>query len=88
MAVSRAKRRSPAFMAVFGEDRAALALDLLEVMEFAWHHCYRDITPPPEVVDDLLLCSEGRLDKMISCVRAANADWRDLRLAADRMRGT
>jgi hypothetical protein len=91
MAVSRAERRaerSPAFTAAFGDDRAPLALDLLEVLEFGWHDCYGDLTPPPEVVEDILVCAEGRLDKMIQAVRLALDDWRDLRLwANDHRRG-
>ena len=89
MAVSRADRRSertPAFVEAFGDEVAPLALDLMEILEFGWHDCYGDITPPTEVVDDILICSEGQLDKMIWAVREALADWRDLRLAADRRR--
>lgn len=70
-------------MAAFGDESAAIALDLLEILEFGWHDCYGDITPPPEVIDDVLLCSEGQLDKMIQAVRLALADWRDLRVWAD-----
>jgi hypothetical protein len=89
MAVSRAERRTertPAFTRALGEDRAQLALDLMEILEFAWHDCYGDITPPPEVVDDILVCSEGQLDQMIRAVRLALTDWRDLRMWADRLR--
>ena len=86
MAIGRAQRReerTASFVAAFGAEQAALALDLMEVLEFGWHDCYHDVTPPPEVVDDILECSEGRLDNMIRAVRLALADWRDLRLWAE-----
>ena len=85
MAVSRAERRAerePRFVAVFGEENAARALDLLELVEFAWHDCYHEITPPEEIVDDILLLSGGSLDGLISAARLAMTDWRDLKLAA------
>jgi hypothetical protein len=72
-----------AFREHFGDGDAAIALDLIEVLELAWHDCYGDITPPPGVVDDILICSEGRLDRLIQAAHLAVRDWRDLRLAAD-----
>ena len=89
MAVGRARRRAEreaAFRDVFGEEGAAVALDLIELLEFAWHDCYGEITPPAEVIDDVLLCSGGRLDGLIEAARLAVTDWRDLRLAADARR--
>lgn len=90
MAVGRAQRRAerePAFLSRFGDKKAAaVALDLVEVLELAWHDCYGDVTPPPEVIDDILVCSEGRLDRMIQAVHLATVDWRDLRLSADDLR--
>jgi hypothetical protein len=85
MAVSRAERRverEPRVIAVFGEDGAARALDLLELVEFAWHDCYHEVTPPAEIIDDMLLLSDGRLDGLVSAARLAVTDWRDLKLAA------
>ncbi len=90
MAVGRAQRRAerePAFLSRFGDKNAAVALDLVEVLELAWHDCYGDITPPAGVIDDILVCSEGRLDRMIKAVHLATVDWRDLRLWADDLRG-
>ena len=89
MAVGRARRRAEreaAFRDVFGEQDAAAALDLIELLEFAWHDCYGEITPPAEVIDDVLLCSGGRLDRLMKAARLAVSDWRDLRLAADAAR--
>ena len=62
------------------------SLTRLEVLEFAWHDCFGDVTPPPQVIDDILVCSEGRLELMIRAVRLAVADWRDLRVWAEDLR--
>ena len=89
MAVSRAERREsrkPRVIAVFGEDRAAFALDLLEVTELAWHDCYGEITPSEELIDDMLLLSAGSVEQLIRAVRLGLVDWRDLRVAAERLR--
>jgi hypothetical protein len=86
MAVSRADRRNerePRVLAVFGADRTPRALDLLELVEFAWHDCYNEITPPEEIIDDILLLSDGRLDRLIVAARLAVSDWRDLKVAAE-----
>jgi len=41
------------------------------------------ITPPDDVVDDILICSRGDLAQMIRVTRLAVEDSRDLRVAAD-----
>ena len=86
MAVGRAARRSerqPRVVAVFGEEQAPRALDLLELLEYAWHDCYREVTPSEAIVDDILLLSEGRIERLIEMARLAVTDWRDVRLAAE-----
>ena len=70
---------------MFGADASA-ALDLLELTEFAWHDCYGDVSPPDGVVDDIFVCSEGRLADLVRAARLAVEDSRDLRLWADRFR--
>ena len=48
MVIGRAARRAarePELQESFGPDRAAAALDLLELLELAWHDCYGDVTP-------------------------------------------
>lgn len=85
MAISRAQRRAERkdrVVAVFGERLASPALDLLELTEMAWHDCYGDITPPEDIVDDILLCSEGKLAGLIRAAHLAVIDWRDLKLWA------
>lgn len=73
-------------MDVFGEDRAPTALDLLELVELAWHDCYGEITPPDAVVEDLLLMSGGTVGGLVGAAHLAVTDWRDLRVAADERR--
>lgn len=85
MPVSRAERRAERRnkVAVLFADRTDRALDLIEILEMAWHDVYGDITPPERVIDDILLLSEGNLRLLIRWTREALADWRDVRVAAD-----
>lgn len=80
----RAERRTK--VAVLFADRTDRALDLLELLEMAWHDVYGEVTPPEDVIDDILLLSEGNLRLLIRWARLAVADWRDLSLAADEAR--
>ena len=80
--ISRAERRAAReerVRRVFGE-RTQAALDLLEITELAWHDCYGEITPPEDIVDDMLALSEGDLGKLIAAARLALTDWRDLKM--------
>lgn len=89
MAVGRAERRrdrTTRAIAVFGEERAPCALDLLELVELAWHDCYGEISPSEDVIEDILLLSEGSLERLIQMARLAVADWRDLKVAAEEFR--
>lgn len=89
MAVSRADRRAerePRFVEVFGATLAPRALDLLEIVELAWHDCYGDISPSEEIVDDMLLLSGGSLEGLVSAAHLALTDWRDLKMAASAQR--
>jgi hypothetical protein len=90
MAVGRAERRAERHdrvAAAVGVNQAEAALDLLELVELAWHDCYGVVAPPDDVIDDILLVSGGSLEGMISAGRLAVIDRRDLRLAADELRG-
>ena len=75
-------------IAAVGQSEADAALDLLELVELAWHDCYREITPPEEVIDDILLLSRGELSRLISAAHLAVNDWRDTRVPADRWFGS
>ena len=71
---------------VFGSDADA-ALDLLELTEFAWHDCYGEVTPSDQVIDDIFVVAEGTLAGLVRAARLAIEDFRDVRLAADGLRG-
>ena len=84
MAERRSGRRTK--VAVLFADRTDRALDLLELMEMAWHDAYGEVAPPEEVIDDVLLLSEGNLRPLIRWTRLAVTDWRDVRVEADKVR--
>jgi hypothetical protein len=77
----RAGRRTK--VAVLFADTTDRALDLLELLEMAWHDVYREETPPEDLIDDILLLSEGNLRLLIRWARLAITDWRDVRVAAE-----
>lgn len=85
MTIRRAERRAErrTKVAVLFADRTDRALDLLELVEMAWHDNYQEITLPEDVIDDILLLSQGNLRLLIRWARLAVADPRDLRVAAN-----
>lgn len=80
----RAERRTK--VAVLFADRTDRALDLLELLEMAWHDTYEEGTPPEDLIDEILLLSEGNLRFLIRWSRIAVADWREVRAAAENAR--
>jgi hypothetical protein len=84
--VARRSARTEHVKAIIGHSNAAAALDLLELVEFGWHDCYGEITPSDEVIDDILVCSQGDLARMVRAARLAIEDYRDLRMAANALR--
>lgn len=77
----------PRVVELFGASAEA-ALDLLEVTDFAWHDCYGDASLPSQVMNDILVCSEGRLDQLAHAARVAVVDSRDLRMWAQNLSGS
>jgi hypothetical protein len=89
MPVGRAERRrerEPRVAAVFDHALVPVALDLLELTELAWHDCYGETTPSEDVIEDMLLLSQGNIERLIRAARLAVADRRDLRVAAEELR--
>jgi hypothetical protein len=79
------RQRQAAVQDLLGDDSEA-ALDILELAELAWHDCYGEVTPPDSVIDDICVCSQGRLPDLARAARLAVEDYRDLRLWADDLR--
>ncbi len=77
----RREAREATVKQAFGADWSA-ALDVLELTELAWHDCYGEISPPEDVIGDLLTCAAGDLATLVRGARLAVTDRRDLRLWA------
>jgi len=84
---SRREAREPAARATFGDDAGAF-LDLLEVLELAWHDVRGESSPPDQVVEDVLTVARGDLAGAVRAAHLAVLDPRDLRMAADAVRST
>ena len=83
--ISRGDRRcerAPRAFAEFGGSAGA-ALDILELVELAFHDCYGEVSPPPAVIDDICVVGGGDLPRFASAARLAVDDFRDLRVTAD-----
>lgn len=90
MAVGSAERRSErrTKVAVLFADRTDRALDLLELLEMAWHDTRGEVTPPEDLIDDILLLSEGNLRLLIRWARLAVTDWHAVHLTAEDVRSS
>ncbi len=89
MSVGRAARRADRHgyvAAAVGAEHADAALDILELAEYAWHDCYGEVTPPDDVIEDILTCSRGDLARFAAATRLAVLDHRDLKLRAQAVR--
>ena len=75
-------------VAVFGSDEATLrtVYEVFALLELAWHDCYSEVTPSDRVIDDVLLCSRGTIEGLISAAHLAVIDSRDLFVWAARIR--
>jgi hypothetical protein len=80
---ARRAERAPLVESVLGKSAASAGLDLLELTEYAWHDCYGEITPPDDVILNILICSRGDIATMIHAAKVALRDWRDLYLWAE-----
>jgi hypothetical protein len=81
----RLKARADRAAELFG-THADAALDVLELLELAWHDCYAESSPPEQVIDDIWGTSDGNLARLIAAAHLAVTDFRDLRLNADALR--
>src|SRR5262245_31377459 len=68
------------------KGQAGAALDALALLDFAWHDCYGESSPPEQVNDEIWIGANGNLAHFISAAHLAVVDFRDLRVDADAMR--
>lgn len=61
-------------------------VQVLDLLDFAWHDCYGEAAPPDSVIDDLFVTAGGDLPSLIETAHLAVIDWRDLRVRADKAR--
>lgn len=83
---ARRAERAPLVESILGPSQARAALDLLELTDYAWHDCYRELAAPDDVILNILTCSRGDLATMIRAARVAVRDDRDLHLWAESIR--
>lgn len=81
----RRRHRSYRATQVFGAQAGA-ALDVLALLDFAWHDCYGEPTPSVQVIDDIWVVADGDLGRFVSAAHLAVVDFRDLRMGADEVR--
>lgn len=84
-AEARREGRSVLVRERFGRDEDVV-LDLLAIVDSAWHDRYGDLAISDEVLADVLLVSSGDVRALISSLTLALQDWRDLRVNADAVR--
>lgn len=82
----RRRLRTPRVLAEFGKEDTGAALDVLELLDLAWHDCYGEPEPPEAVLDDVLVYAQGSVARLAHAAIEGVNDYRDLRLAADDVR--
>ena len=88
MAIGREARRLgqlPRIRAEFPNHGDAI-VQIIDLFELAWHDTFGDIEAPEAVMDDIFVLAAGDLVGFVGAARLAVQDWRDLRVAADRLR--
>ncbi len=85
----RRQERKCRIEALFAVDQIEAVLDLLDLMDRAWHDCYgpRELEVPPDVLADVLLLADGDLAVLVRVARRAVIDVRDVWVAAAARRG-
>ena len=88
MAIGRQARRREQLPRIQAEfpGQVETAVQVLDLLDFAWHDCHGEAAPPEAVVDDVLLTANKDLTTLIDAAHLAVLDWRDLRVRADQMR--
>lgn len=90
MAIGRQGRRLEQLPRIRQEfpNNVGAVVQILDLLDLAWHDCYGDVSPPDTVVQDIFTTSGGDLIRLIDAAHCAVQDWRDLRTRAERPGGT
>ena len=85
----RRRERKPRIETLFAGEQVEAVLDLLDLMDMAWHDCYgpQELEVPPDVLDDVLLLADGDLAVLVRVARQAVIDVRDVWVATPARRG-
>ena len=85
----RRRERKPRIETLFAGEQVEAVLDLLDLMDMAWHDCYgpQELEVPPDVLDDVLLLADGDLAVLARVARQAVIDVRDVWVATPARRG-
>lgn len=73
----------PRLAGAFESDQIERVIEVLVLTELAWHDCYGESSPPPEVMEDILTVAGGDLGRLIRAAHMAVIDRRDLRVWAE-----
>lgn len=86
--MARREERRPRVAGAFASDDVEPALDLLELLELAWHDSYGEIAPSEDLIDDMILVSHDTISGLIAACRLAITDSRDLKVNASKRRAS
>jgi hypothetical protein len=84
MAIGREQRMQERRLEVeriFSVKNVDTVIQLLTLLEFAWHDCYNEVTPPDDVISDVLAFSKGDIALLVRAAHLAMIDRRDLHVA-------
>ena len=88
MAIGRQARRQEQLPRVQAEfpNHVDTVVQILDLLDLAWHDCYSEVSPPESVIDDIFVTAGGDLARLIDATHLAVQDWRDLKVRADQSR--
>ena len=87
-AESRRQRRREVLGAQFRPGDLEAALDVMALVDLAWHDCYGEAAPPRAVEDDILTLAAGDVSALARAGLLAVVGFRDARVAADERRSS
>lgn len=85
MVIGREARRQEQLARVQAQfpRQVGTVVQVLDLLDLAWHDCYGEPSPPDSVVDDLFATAGDDLPGLIDAAHLAVIDWRDLRVRAE-----